>query len=146
MSKSETVPERYLPVFCQELYQLYRAGITPADGIALLREDEDDPQVSRWLDVLIDHINEGLTLAEALRSSKVFPQYMTDMIALAENTGRLEETLLALERHYVRKIRLKSDIRSAITVPVVLLVVMIAVVVLLITQVLPVFDRVFAQL
>ncbi len=146
MSKRENVPEQYLPIFCQELHQLYRAGISPADGIALLREDEDDPRVTRWLDVLIESTGTGLPLAEALRESGAFPHYMTDMISLAENTGRLEETLLALQRHYDRKLRLRSDIRSAVTVPVILLVVMIAVVVLLVTQVLPVFDRVFAQL
>ncbi|MBQ1334921.1 MAG: type II secretion system F family protein [Clostridia bacterium] len=146
MKKTETVPERYLPIFCQELHQLYRAGISPADGIALIREDEDDPQVARWLDELTEHMNEGLGLAQAMRASDVFPRYMTDMISLAENTGRLEETLVALERHYVRKLRMKADIRSAVTVPAVLLLVMIAVVVLLVTQVLPVFDRVFSQL
>ena len=144
--KKTRVPERYLPVFCQELYQLYRAGITPADGLELLKEDEHYEEVLAWLDGLCENTRDGLPLAEALRESGVFPEYMTDMISLAENTGRLEDTLLALQKHYERRIRLRSDIRSAVTVPVVLLAVMVAVVVLLITQVLPVFDRVFSQL
>ena len=140
------VPELYLPVFCRELYQLVRSGIPAAEGLSLLREDETDPEVLSWLDKLCKLTEEGMPLAEALTATEAFPTYMTDMVSLAEQTGRLEDTLLSLRYHYERQIRMKAEVRGAVTVPVVLLVVMIAVVLLLITQVLPVFDRTFAQL
>lgn len=145
-TKTARVPSAYLPVFCRELYQLVRAGVPTADGLAMLREDETDPQVLSWLQVLCERADEGASLTEALRDSGAFPAYMTDMIGLAEDTGRLEESLLSLQRYYERQNRMRSDIRGAVAVPVTLLIVMIAVVLLLITQVLPVFDRVFAQL
>ena len=140
------IPELYLPVFCRELHQLVRSGIPTSEGLSLLREDETDPKVLSWLDELCKLTDEGTPLAEALVETKAFPTYMTDMVTLAEQTGRLEDTLLSLQHHYERQIRMKSEIRGAVTVPVVLLIVMIAVVLLLITQVLPVFDRTFAQL
>ncbi len=146
MSKKAGVSAQYLPVFCRELYQLTRTGIPAAEGLSLLKADETDPEVLAWLEPLCEKTDEGWPLAEALRESGSFPDYMTDCISLAEQTGRLEDTLLSLQKHYERQNRMKADIRSAVTVPVVLLVVMIAVVVLLITQVLPVFDRVFTQL
>ena len=147
MSKKQTrVPAAYLPVFCRELHQLVRSGIPAAEGLSLLREDETDPAVLSWLEELCTYTDEGMPLAGALRETGAFPDYMTDMVALAEDTGRLEDVLLALQRHYERANRMRSDIIGAVTVPVVLLVVMIAVVLLLITQVLPVFDRTFAQL
>ena len=123
-----------------------RSGIPASEGLSLLREDETDPEVLSWLDELCKLTDEGTPLAEALVETKAFPTYMTDMVTLAEQTGRLEDTLLSLQHHYERQIRMKSEIRGAVTVPVVLLIVMIAVVLLLITQVLPVFDRTFAQL
>ena len=147
MSKQQSrVPAAYLPVFCRELHQLVRSGIPPAEGLSLLREDETDPAVLSWLEQLCELTDQGEPLSAALRASGAFPAYMTDMISLAEDTGRLEDVLLALQRHYERQNRMRSDIVGAVTVPVVLLVVMIAVVLLLITQVLPVFDRTFAQL
>ena len=145
-NRRSRVPELYLPVFCRELHQLVRSGIPAAEGLSLLREDETDPEVLSWLETLCKLTDEGRPLSEALTETQAFPTYMTDMIALAEQTGRLEDTLLSLQRHYERQIRMKAEIRGAVTVPVVLLVVMIAVVLLLITQVLPVFDRTFAQL
>lgn len=146
MSRATSVSEQYLPLFCHELYQLYRAGITPAEGLQLLREEERDPKVLSWLEGLCSATEMGTPLGQALRESGVFPDYFSDMIGLAEQTGRMEDVLLALQRHYERKNRMRSDIRNAATVPAVLLVVMLAVVILLITQVLPVFDRVLAQL
>jgi len=71
---------------------------------------------------------------------------MTDMVNLAENTGKLQDVLLALARYYDRQQRLAADLRGALIVPLTLLVVMVAVVVLLMTQVLPIFERVFAML
>ena len=146
MSKKQTVPAQYLPVFCRELYQLVRSGIPTSSGLALLREDETDPGVLSWLEELCSYAEEGMPLGEALGKTGAFPAYMTDMVTLAEQTGRLEDALQSLAQHYDRQNRMRSEIRSAVTVPVVLLVVMIAVVLLLITQVLPVFERTFAQL
>ena len=140
------VSAQYLPVFCRELYQLVRSGIPVGEGLAMLREDETDRETRTWLDALCRSMEEGMPLASALRETEAFPAYMTDMVALAEETGRLEDVLLALQRHYDRQLRMAADIRGAVAVPVTLFAVMVAVVILLVTQVLPVFDRVFAQL
>lgn len=140
------VPAQYLPIFCRELHQLVRTGIPLAEGLTMLREDETDPDTWSWLEALCRSTEEGLPLASALRETGAFPAYMTDMVSLAEETGRLEDVLLSLQRHYDRQLRMAADIRGAVAVPVTLFAVMVAVVILLVTQVLPVFDRVFAQL
>lgn len=140
------VPAPYLPIFCRELYQLVRSGIPISEGLSMLREDESDPDTRVWLEALCQSTEQGMPLASALRETGAFPAYMTDMVALAEDTGRLEDVLLSLQRHYDRQLRMAADIRGAVTVPVTLFVVMVAVVILLVTQVLPVFDKVFAQL
>ena len=140
------VPAQYLPIFCRELHQLVRSGIPLAEGLTMLREDESDPDTRSWLEALCRSTEEGLPLASALRETGAFPAYMTDMVSLAEETGRLEDVLLSLQRHYDRQLRMAADIRGAVAVPVTLFAVMVAVVILLVTQVLPVFDRVFAQL
>ena len=138
--------EQYLPMFCRELRQMIHSGISPEEGLALLLEDETDGEVRAWLDALHTRMESGMSLSAALRETGAFPEYMSDMVSLAEETGRLEDVLETLQRHYERKLRMRSDIIGAVTTPIVLLAVMIAVVVLLVTQALPVFERVFAQL
>ena len=39
-----------------------------------------------------------MPLAQAMRQTE--PDYMTDMVALAEQTGRLQDVLPALSAHY----------------------------------------------
>jgi len=112
----------------------------------MLREDEQDASLRNWLDTLCRSTEEGAPLSAALRETGAFPAYMTDMVALAEDTGKLQDVLLALARHYDRQQRFASDLRGALVIPLTLLAVMVAVVVLLMTQVLPIFDQIFAML
>ena len=144
--KQQRVTPQYLPVFCQELHQLVKSGIPLAEGLAMLRDDEKEAETRALLGELNRLLEDGMPLASALRETGVFPEYMSDMVALAEETGRLEEVLQSLRRHYERQLRMAADIRGAVAVPAALFIVMVAVVVLLVTQVLPVFDKVFAQL
>ena len=125
---------------------MVRSGISPEEGLALLLEDETDADTRSWLETLQGGMETGLSFAAAVGETGAFPDYMTDMLSLAEETGRLEDVLDTLCNYYERQNRMRSDIVGAVTVPVVLLAVMLTVVVLLVTQVLPVFDRVFAQL
>lgn len=112
----------------------------------MLLEDETDRRTKAWLAPLCAHAEEGMPLAQAMRQTEAFPDYMTDMVALAEQTGRLQDVLPALSAHYTRQDRMIDDVRRAFAVPIALFCVMLAVVFLLITQVLPVFSRVFAQI
>ena len=86
----------------------------------MLREDETDPDTRSWLEALCRSTEEGLPLSSALRETEAFPAYMTDMVSLAEETGRLEDVLLSLQRHYDRQLRMAADIRGAVAVPVTL--------------------------
>lgn len=146
MSKQSKIPAAELAIFCQELYQLVQSGLPIADGLNILLEDETDRRTKAWLAPLCAHAEEGMPLAQAMRQTKAFPDYMTDMVALAEQTGRLQDVLPALSAHYTRQDRMIDDVRRAFAVPIALFCVMLAVVFLLITQVLPVFSRVFAQI
>ena len=145
-ANKQQVSDEYLSIFCRELHQLIKSGMSISMGLELLIEDEKDPKVKEWLQGLHITTSNGATLTEALKESKIFPDYMVDLMGLAEYTGRLEDVLLTLQHHYDRKLMMKEEIRGAITVPLALLVVMVAVVILLITKVLPIFDRTFSQL
>lgn len=146
MSKQSKIPAAELAIFCQELYQLVQSGLPIADGLNMLLEDETDRRTKAWLVPLCAHAEEGMPLAQAMRQTEAFPDYMTDMVALAGQTGRLQDVLPALSAHYTRQDRMIDDVRRAFAIPIALFCVMLAVVFLLITQVLPVFSRVFAQI
>jgi len=129
-----------------ELNILLQAGVTLADGVLMLWEDEPDTDGKAVLRSLLDTLEQGLPLSAALHESPYFPRYMVNMTDAGEKTGRLSETLKALAEHYERQERLAITVKNAVLYPAILLIMMVAVVMVLIIQVLPIFNDVFARL
>ncbi len=142
--QKKALPNEYLSGFCMELALLLKAGITAADGIAVLEEDFDDK--GGVLALAHDAMESGSTLHDALSCTGRVPKYLLDMVLLAERSGRLEDTLFSLSDYYSRRAEMSSAVRSAVVYPLVLLIMLVAVVGVLITQVLPIFAEVFAQM
>ena len=129
---------------CLELSLFLHAGMDAASGLALLAEEDADLK-----DVVSDmarQMDEGSTLAAAFRGTGQFPEYVCGLIEVGEETGHLEECLQSLSRYYEHRARLDRQLRSALLYPAVLLLIMLAMIVILLTQVLPVFDDVYASL
>jgi len=136
----------YLSTLCLEFYMLLNAGITIHHGVEIMLEDEPDKDAKKVLQALSDALDGGNTLATALTETALFPSYMTQMVAVGEQTGRLADTLQALSAHYERQDRLAMAIKSATVYPAILFVMMIAVVMILIVQVLPIFNDVLGRM
>lgn len=143
MGKNQLSPQ-YFSGFCQELALLLRAGVTVEDGLATLEADFSDR--SGFLASLTKSCAEGASLTSALESSGAAPAYLLDMVRLGEKAGRLEPTLLSLSEYYDSRARLSAALKSALTYPIVLILMLAAVVAVLVTQVLPIFAEVFSQM
>ena len=129
-----------------ELGLILQAGISVNEGILLVAEDEADPQIKKVLLSVFDRLEAGGELSLGLRETGAFPKYMVDMVNIGENTGSLESVFKGLSSYYERQESISMSIRSAIVYPVILFVMMIVVIGVLIIEVLPIFNDVFAQL
>jgi len=125
---------------------LLDAGLTSNDSIQILQEDEASSDGKAIMQVLIDAQERGAQFSAALKDSGLFPRYMVHMVEVGEKTGRLVQTLNALSDYYERQSRLSVTIKNSILYPAILLVLMIVVVLILIVQVLPIFNDVFSRL
>jgi len=144
--KKKALTNNYLSVLCAELAMLLDAGLTVSDSLQMMQEDEPDSDGKALMQALLDPLMAGEQFSGALKSSEVFPRYMVHMIEIGEKTGRLVETLRALSEYYERQIRLSVTIKNSVLYPAILLILMIAVVLILIVQVLPIFNDVFGRL
>lgn len=130
---------------CRALAQLQHAGISLSDGVHLLRQQENG-SLHSLLTLLGEKMDAGVQLSEAMEVSGVFPPLVIGMTRIGENTGRLEESLQSLGEYYEERCRTARQIRSALTYPSLMLVLMLAVIAVLLVQVLPVFDQVYSSL
>lgn len=130
---------------CQELAILLHAGVMLGDGLALLAQEEGG-KTGELLSELGRSVDQGDTLASALRESKAFPNYVVGLVEVGERSGRTEQSLESLSRYYEQQDQMERQIKSALTYPAILLLLMLVVIVVLLTKVLPVFDEVYASL
>ena len=146
MSKSRKLSNEELASFCSQVSILLQAGITPTEGIRILLSDTNDSGSKKLLQAIIDAVNEGNSFAESLEIVDVFPDYVINTIKLGEKAGSLDEVMAALAAYYDRETQISESVRSAITYPLVMIVMMLVVIIILITRVLPIFNQVFIQL
>lgn len=132
--------------FCRQLALLIQAGVNLSDGLVLLSEEETNPVSISFLKDLAAQIDQGSYFYSVLESSGCFPVHMTGLIKVGEEVGRLEETLFSLSRYYEEREYTKQHIKNALTYPILLFIMMASVIIVLLSQVLPVFENVYASL
>ena len=130
---------------CRELALLIHGGIGAADGIFLLAEEEQG-RLRPLLQEMGAGLDGGSSLATVMELSGAFPLCVTGMVQVGERTGRMEVVLSSLGKFYEQRSRSHRQIKQALAYPVAILGLMLVVIGVLLVQVLPIFDKVYASL
>ncbi len=130
---------------CEQLALMLNAGMQLSDGLEVLCEDIEDKKIMALCDAMLNALNNGETLSQAMNSSGAFPDYAVKMVQIGEMTGKLESVLHGLGEYYEARAEMTRTIRSSVLHPMMLLVMMTVVIVVLITLVLPMFGEIFSQ-
>ena len=77
---------------CLELSLLLHAGVGLSDALALLGE-EAGRENRALLESMARRMDEGSTLAAAMREEGCFPAYVWGLVEVGERSGRTEEAL-----------------------------------------------------
>jgi len=79
---------------------LLNAGVSIIDSWQLAAAASGSPALQRTVGAWTPRVRAGQTPAEAVRESGAFPDLFTHLYSTGEMSGRLEETLQQLYRHY----------------------------------------------
>lgn len=135
-----------LSLFCHQVSLVIKSGIHPIEGIPLIAEEMVNPYMRQALLEAGDAVVKGTPVYQALADTGAFPEYLIAMTRLGESAGMLEQVMERLSAFYEKEDRMAKRIRSALTYPLLLLVLMLGVIVLLVSQVLPMFAGILASL
>lgn len=127
--------------FSRMLSLLTAAGIPVERALALSAETLANRRLRAAVQrVGDDTVRRGASLAEGFRRQPEIPAYLTNMMAVGEESGRLDETLLEAAEFYQRE--LDRDLRLATTLlePALILVVGAAVGFIIFAMLLPIFQ------
>ena len=147
VKKHKKLNARQLSEFSKELSTLLASGVSIVRALEIIAEEDGMSPVTKalYLDILAE-LKRGLSLSEAMEMKQCFPELMLGMIRSGEGSGNIDAVMNRLALHYERENRLKQQVQSAMTYPMVLLVMSILVVILIVTFILPQFEELFAEM
>lgn len=143
--KANLLKDRELGDLCRSLAVLLHAGVSTADSLFLLGQEESGFN-QKLCTELGQRLDRGELFSEALLKAECFPAHFSGMIRIGEQTGRMEETLEHLADFYDERHRVSKFLRSSLAYPSLILLLVLVVVAVLLMEVLPVFDSVYASL
>lgn len=112
------IPRRELIHFCFHLELLVRAGVPILEGLADLRDTLEHPRFREVVAGLIESIEGGQTLSQAMElQKKVFNKVFVSLIRAGEATGRLPEVLKSLTESLKWEDELASQTKKLIMYP-----------------------------
>lgn len=135
-----------ISTFCAQLSMILKSGIPAAEGLSIMHSDMQKAQGREIVGTILEHAEMGEPFHMALCACGLFPKYVLDMVEIGEQTGKLDEVMDYLCEYYEREETIARNIRSAVTYPLIMIVMMGLVIGVLVVKVLPIFQQVFRQL
>ncbi|HOG03849.1 MAG TPA: type II secretion system F family protein [Accumulibacter sp.] len=112
------VPRREIIHFCFHLQQLVRAGVPVLEGLTDLRDSLEHPRFREVVASLIESIEGGQTLSQAMDNHRrVFNRVFVSLIRAGETTGRLPEVLQSLNESLKWEDELASQTKKMVAYP-----------------------------
>jgi general secretion pathway protein F len=131
-------------VATRQLSVLLRSGVPLVEALSALIEQLDQPELKAAFTDTRNQVNEGSTLADALKAHpKIFLTLYVNMVAAGEASGTLEEVLGRLADFLDDQTRLQSKVRGALAYPVVMAVVVVLILFLMMSVVVPKVTAIF---
>ena len=112
------VSRRELVEFSNNMGVMFKAGIPLVQSFNELREDTENRYFKKALGEIINDIEAGDTLYEAMgKKPRIFPELYIRVIQIGENTGRMDSAFFDLARHFKRIDDLVKNVRKALIYP-----------------------------
>ncbi|MDO4797533.1 MAG: type II secretion system F family protein [Coriobacteriales bacterium] len=132
--------------FCGGIAVMIAAGIQTDEAVFMLSDEHEESEFKTVCDAVYLQLAEGNSLADAMESTAVFPEYAVAMVRAGEQAGRLEQVLRRLDVYYEEEERTFAKLRSSVSYPAALLAIMSVILLFAVLFILPVFIDVYENL
>lgn len=133
-----------LVIFTRQLSTMISAGISLLESLEVLAEQAETPGMKVCCERLTSELRGGSDLSDAMAACpKVFNRLYISMVTAGEASGQMDIILERLAEYEEATQELKREIRSAMTYPVISLVLVTSITAFLLIGVVPGFKDVF---
>jgi type IV pilus assembly protein PilC len=140
------VTNKDLVIFTRQFSTMIDAGLPLVQGLNILGEQTENKTFRNMLKQITKDVEGGSTLADALsKHPKVFDSLFVNLVAAGEVGGILDTILQRLAAYIEKAEKLKSQIKGAMTYPLVVVGIAIIVIAVIMIFVIPVFQDMFSS-
>lgn len=126
--------------FARTMGTLVRAGIPILQALEVMEEVAGNVVMKKAIHSARLSITEGDSIADPLAATGVFEPMVTQMIAVGEETGSLDDMLVRMSDYFEREVMHMVDALMAVLEPLLIIVVALMVGAIVVATLLPVFD------
>ena len=145
--KNVTVPQKDLLIFFRQLAVIIQSGVPLAQGLELLSENTKNEKFASIQVQISTRLQAGEELSNCLKKyPKVFAPITVGLIEAGEAGGILDKVLDRIASLIEQQAKIKSQIKGALTYPVIILVLAITVSLALLIFIVPTFDKMFKDM
>jgi type IV pilus assembly protein PilC len=135
-----------LVIFTRQFATMIDAGLPLVQCLQILGDQQDNATFKEIIREVRSDVEQGATFADSLgKHPKPFDALYVNLVAAGEIGGILDTILNRLAVYLEKADALARKVRGAMVYPTTVLVVAIGVVVLLLTKVIPTFEKMFAD-
>jgi len=106
---------------------LLKSGIPLLETLSILKTTLSNSLIAQDVGLAEKEIKQGGSLARGLKKSPLFPEMFTNLIAMGEESGRLESVLGKIGEHYRREIDYRLGNLAKLIEPLLLFIIFIGV-------------------
>ncbi len=130
--------QRELIFFCRTLGMLVKAGVPLVKAVDLTSSVVGSQKYRGRLGSLSRDLKEGFSLSRSIRG--FLPQEVSDIVAVGEESGSLENALLKLAQNYEKELDYRLKLATQMLEPLMILLVGLVVGIIIVAVLLPIFQ------
>jgi type IV pilus assembly protein PilC len=136
-----------LAVMSRQMATMISAGLSLLQTLNILSEQTENKELAGALKRVRSDVETGVGFSDSLRKHPlVFPPLMINLIRAGEAGGFLDKALDSVATNYEKEVKLRGTIVSALTYPVVVLIMSVLAVIGMLIFIVPVFEKMFQDL
>ena len=140
----KSIGAKDIAVFSRQLATMLESGIPLVQSFDIIAKGHENPAMAEMLFAIKADIEEGDTLAQALRKRPIyFDELFCNLVEAGEHAGILEGLLDKIATYKEKVETIKSKIKKALTYPIAVVVVAFIVTAIMLIFVVPVFKDLF---
>ncbi len=130
----------YLVRFTDIMGMLFKSGVPITEAMTITSASLNHPEWTRSITQARQEVERGVPLSAALSRQSLFPTALTQMIAVGEQTGTMDNVFETMNKYYREQADTALKNITALIEPLILLIVAVAVAFVVISVIMPIYN------